>query len=164
MKFILVFLAVVLFSSASFADCYTMDEAEAEQGIRIHSELMVIGLNCQHLWPKNEPNLYLQYKQFSAKNGDIFSGYEATLMKHFRNEYGAAAEAHMHTLRTQFANKISGDAATMRPDAFCKVYAPRIPKAATMDRAAIHKWASTFFPGFPTTQPICRGSVSVKFQ
>ena len=27
--------------------CYSAAEAEADQGIRIHSELMVIGLNCQ---------------------------------------------------------------------------------------------------------------------
>ena len=31
--------------------CYTHEEAEAEQGIRIHSELMVIALNCQHMTP-----------------------------------------------------------------------------------------------------------------
>lgn len=158
MKFWLIFAASAVLSFPALADCYTMEEAEAEQGIRIHSELMVIGLNCQHLWPKSEPNLYLQYKQFTTKNADIFSGYESILINHFSRESGSrAAEKQMHTLRTKFANKISSDAATMRPDAFCKVYAPRIPKAATMDKPTIRKWASTFFPGFPPSKPFCSG-------
>ena len=44
--FALVSLFFIFSSQSVFASCYSSKEAEAEQGIRIHSELMVIGLNC----------------------------------------------------------------------------------------------------------------------
>ncbi len=157
MKFLVTFLAVLAISSPAFADCYTPLEAEAEQGVRIHSELMVIALNCQHLTPPGQENLYSQFRKFTAKNADLFATYEMLLVKHFKARGDADPDREMHSLRTQFANKISKDAAVMRPDAFCAAYMPRISKAATMDRAALHKWASTFFPGFGPSKPICGG-------
>lgn len=52
--FMLAFILLGLTSASSFAaSCYRAGEAEAEQGIRIHSELMVIGLNCQHMATAN---------------------------------------------------------------------------------------------------------------
>lgn len=154
-RFLLVFLGLLFVSESAFANCYSMKEAEAEQGIRIHSELMVIGLNCQHLWPKNEKNLYLQYKEFTSAHGSVFSGYEKTLISFFQREGKGNPEMSLHQLRTDFANKISKDAATMRPDAFCQAYAPRIPKAAKMNDRSLRKWAATIFPGHPVSHPLC---------
>ena len=54
MKHVLVFLCVMMLCAPAFAKCYTSKEVEAEQGVRILSELMVIGLNCQHLTPKGQ--------------------------------------------------------------------------------------------------------------
>ena len=153
--FLIVFLLVSFVSSSAFARCFTAKEAEAEQGIRIHSELMVIALNCQHLWPKNQENLYVQYKKFTKKHEDIFSSYETTLIKFYKSEGDKNAEKKLHNLRTDFANKISKDAATMRPDGFCKAYAPRIPKASKMSDAELHKWASTIFASHPVSHPVC---------
>ncbi len=155
MKYILVCLLLMGISSPAFAKCYSMKEVEAEQGIRIHSELMVIGLNCQHLWPKNERNLYLQYKDFTNKHEKLFAGYERALLNFYRAEGKKNPEAYIHQVRTDFANKISEDAAKMRPDAFCKAYAPRIGMAAKMNEAKLHQWASTIFPGHPVSRPLC---------
>ncbi len=155
MKNILIFLLVIAVSSPAFSKCFSMKEAEAEQGIRIHSELMVIGLNCQHLWPKSDENLYSQYKDFTTKNAHLFSGYEDTLLKFYKSEGASSPEQRLHQVRTDFANKISKDAAVMRPDSFCATYAPRIPKANKMNTAQIKKWASTIFPSHPVSHPIC---------
>lgn len=155
-SFLVSFLIVTLFSSSSaLAACYSMKEAEAEQGIRIHSELMVIALNCQHLGPKNQENLYLQYKKFSKRHENIFGGYEKTLISFYGKEGFKAPERELHEVRTAFANKISHDAAVMRPDGFCKFYMPRIQKAGKMDAADLHKWASTIFPSHPVSRPLC---------
>ncbi len=132
-----------------------MKEAEAEQGIRIHSELMVIALNCQHMTPKGQDNLYLQYKKFTKLHESVFANYERTLMKFFDVNSKGSSEREIHELRTAFANKISKDAAVMRPDGFCKAYMPRIQKASKMDDAELHKWASTIFPSHPVSQPLC---------
>jgi hypothetical protein len=151
---------MILFSAsialAGSRSCYTLSEAEAEQGIRIHSELMVIGLNCQHMAKAaNNKNLYAAYREFTAKNGAVFAEYDNTMLGYFKRSGARDPEAALNTLRTQFANKISLDAAKMRPDLFCRAYAPRIQKVATMNQAYLRKWAGTFFPSHPVAHPIC---------
>ena len=153
--FLIVLLSTVAVSSSAFAKCYSMKQAEAEQGIRIHSELMVIALNCQHLGGKKQENLYVQYKKFTKKHEDIFAGYETTLINFYDAEGKKNPEMELNNLRTDFANKISKDAATMRPDGFCKAYMPRIAKASKMNDADLHKWASTIFPSHPVSRSLC---------
>lgn len=140
---------------AGVKSCYTRSEAEAEQGVRIHSELMVIGLNCQHMASAGNKNLYLAYREFSAANGKVFAEYETRLLNYFRKIGVKDPEAALNTLRTEFANKISTDAAKMRPDAFCHTYAPRIQKVSTMNQTQLRKWAATFFPSHPVSKPVC---------
>ena len=147
---------VITVNPTGVSGCYTQKEAEAEQAIRIHSELMVIGLNCQHMTPPGQKNLYQSYREFTAAHSGLFAGYETTLMGYFSRIGTGSPEAALNTMRTEFANKISLDSARMRPDLFCNHYMPRIQKVSTMDRAAIQKWAATFFPGHPTTRPVCK--------
>lgn len=136
--------------------CYTMAEAEAEQGLRIHSELMVIGLNCQNMASAaGDKNLYLQYREFTAEHARVFADYESRLMKFYQRTGVPNPEAELNTLRTALANQISYDAARMRPDMFCQRYAPRISKVATMDDTTLHRWAATFYPSHPVSHPVC---------
>ena len=156
--FILSLAAVMGLITPAFAGaCYTNAEAEAEQGIRIHSELMVIGLNCQHMGAREGMNLYGQYRQFTADYGTLFAEYEKILMKNFESNGDPKPEASLNTLRTNFANKISNDAATMRPDVFCSRFAPRITKASTMKLEDVRKWAATIYPSHPVSKPLCEG-------
>jgi len=135
--------------------CYTQAEAEAEQAIRIHSELMVIGLNCQHLTPAGQKNLYQSYREFTSRHEMLFAQYEATMMGYFLRTKQTNPEARLNTMRTQFANKIALDSAKMRPDLFCGHYMPRIQRVSTMAKSDIQKWAATFFPGHPPLHQIC---------
>ena len=82
MKFLLfsLFFAVAFPNASIAGSCYTPREAEAEQGIRIHSELMVIGLNCAHMADANGNNLYLEHKKFTSKHAELFETYETILM------------------------------------------------------------------------------------
>lgn len=167
MKFLTFFLAAAVFAGSAWAEpviavkptrvnaCYTQEEAIAEQGIRIQSELMVIGLNCQHMTPAGQKNLYQAYRSFSASHSDLFSGYENQLISYFRRTGSGNPESEFNVLRTQLANKISLDAAKTRPDVFCQHYIPRIQKAAKMNRPEIQKWAATFYPGHPPSHPVC---------
>ena len=157
MKFLLTVLTVLAFSQTAMAapSCYTQTEAVAEQAIRIHSELMVIGLNCQHMYKANGQNLYGAYRNFTASNIKLFAAYERSLMEYFSRTGAGNPESELNSMRTIFANKIANDAARMRPDQFCKNYAGRIEKVANMSQADIKKWAATFYPSHPTTKPIC---------
>jgi ribosomal protein S14 len=93
----------------------------------------------------------------TSKYGDLFAGYETTLMNHFKKE-GKNSEAEMNKMRTQFANKISTDAAGMRPDVFCLNHVPRIQQAVTMSRQQFRQWASTPYVSHPVSRPLCAGN------
>lgn len=153
----LVFAAALMAASGVRAapSCYTRAEAEAEQGLRIHSELMVIGLNCQAMRFKDGTNLYLEYNKFTRRNIDLFSGYEDALLDYYKRSGASDPEAALNTLRTVLANNISNSAARMKPDQFCNRYAGRIFQVAGMDRTALKKWAGTFYPSHPVSHPIC---------
>lgn len=153
MRFI-IFIVSMIFTTAVQAQCYSQSEVEAEQGLRIHSELMVIALNCQHVSHQNG-NLYIQYKDFTRQHQDLISGYETTMKNYYARSGSRNAERAINDLRTQLANKISTDAAKMKPNVFCKYYGTRIGQALGMDRAKLRRWASTVFPSHPVSKPIC---------
>jgi hypothetical protein len=151
------FFLLIYSNATQAAACYTPAEAEADQGIRIHSELMVIGLNCQQIGKKHGDNLYGTYRQMTAKYANLFGGYENVLMSFFKKAGRPNPEGSLNELRTRYANKISVDAASMRPDIFCSRYADRVKQAAKMSEAGIRKWASTFHASHPVSYPLCGG-------
>ena len=138
------------------ATCYTEAEFEADQGLRIHSELMVIGLNCQHLGKRYGQNLYGDYRKLTADHSDLFANYESIMMSFFKKQGKGDPVARLNDLRTRYANKISDDAAQMRPDIFCSRYAPRIDQAKVMSRNDLRKWAATPFPQHPVSHELCK--------
>ena len=156
-RILLTIFVCLLAVPASAGGCYSNAEAEAEQGIRIHSELMVIGLNCQAIGARHGLNLYGDYQRFTVDHATVIQQYEKIMLKHFAKYGGGKPEAQLNKLRTDFANKISKDAANLRPDVFCSKYAPRITKASDMDSNDLRKWASTFYPSHPVSKPLCDG-------
>ncbi len=156
--FALLFLAILSPSGVFAAGCYSDAEAEADQGIRIHSELMVIGLNCNHMGKRHGQQLYGTYRQFTADHADLFAKYETILMDFFKRGGAANPVSSLNDLRTKYANKISNDVAKMRPDIFCAKYAPRVLQAKDMTDADIHKWASTIYAEHPVSYPVCANS------
>ncbi len=150
MRVLLFVLALVIGSTTAQAkSCYSAAEAEAEQAIRIHSELMVIGLNCQHMTPRGWKNFYQQYREITQRHKQMFSNYENVLIK------ANGSERSVHDMRTAFANKTSTDAAQMRPDVFCATYAPRIPKVAQMSKEELRQWAVSSVGTQSSTKPLC---------
>jgi len=151
-----VFFAIALFlgaAAAQAASCYSPEELEAEQGIKIHSELMVIGLTCQNT-PEGAA-LYAKYRQFTTANSTLISGYEDDLIGFFSRTGVPAPEKALHTLRTRLANKISLHAAGMQTNEFCHRFAGRLDKAISMSEQDIRKWAGTVWPNHPASRPLC---------
>ncbi|MCD8520233.1 MAG: hypothetical protein LRY57_02860 [Alphaproteobacteria bacterium] len=155
-------LSFVLATSPAYASsCYMAQEAEAEQGIRIHSELMVIGLNCQHMASAGPGrNLYQAYREFTSRHLTLFETYEKILLASFKKSGDPRPVDKLNDMRTGFANKISNDAAKMRPDMFCQRYAPRIQKASMMTETDVRRWAATIFPSHPVSKPVCASEMA----
>lgn len=137
------------------ASCYTPTEIEAEQGIRIHSELMVIGLTCQKM-PGVGGNLYAKYQAFSQKNQATLALYENNLMSYYRKQGHSNPERQLIDLRTAFANAISRQAVQTSMVGFCKHFGSRVDQALQMDQSTFRKWAQHVWPEQPTTVRACR--------
>ena len=134
--------------------CYSDLEFESEQGLRIHSELMVIGLTCAKM-PGGQ-RLYGKYQNFTRKNRYLIEEYENTMLRHFRETGKAKPSRALHNLRTGLANEISQKAIRMNVAAFCGHYKTRIDQALAMDHDTIRRWARQQWPSQPPSKPLCR--------
>jgi hypothetical protein len=133
--------------------CYNAKEFEAEQGLRIHSELMVIGLTCIKM--PNGQALYNKYQNFTRKNASLISAYETALIRHYERQGSNRPEEKLHTLRTDLANEISRHAVSMSTLSFCQKFAANLDQALAMSPDKLRRWAQQIRPNQPTTEPVC---------
>lgn len=164
MRYLLTLLTgLLLFSQGALASgrCYQPAEVEADQAIRIHSELMIIGLNCQHMGMRAGHNLYGMYREFTARHADLFAAYEQDLLSFYRDYGDPSPVDQLNAMRTRYANTISDEVAKMRPDVFCAKYAPRIVKAATLSQAELRSWAQMDFNGQEILYPKCHSDIAL---
>lgn len=134
--------------------CYSASEFEAEQGLRIHSELMVIGLTCMKM-PQGE-TMYKKYQSFTLKHQNLIAGYETDIIGYYARQGLKNPERQLHTLRTNLANEISQHAITMSTSTFCQHFGPRIDQALKMDDQKFRRWAQHVWPESSTTEPVCK--------
>lgn len=160
--FIAIAVAVLMTTTAAQAvagQCYTPREFEAEQGLRIHSELMVISLTCMKM-AQGSGNMYEKYQAFSKKNSNLIKGYENDMIDYFRAQGSAAPEKQFHSLRTSLANEISQHAIKMSTGSFCQHFASRIDSALAMNQEKLRRWAQQPWPNSPTSKPMCQGQIA----
>lgn len=149
-------LTIACISHTSFAQCYTRAQAEADQGLRIQSELMVIGLNCQDIGARHGMTPYQDYRKFSQTHSNLIQKYELLLLQ-FYSQNGLNQKDALNALRTNYANAISKVSAVQRPDVFCARHIGRIDKASGMSEKQLRTWASTLYPSHPVSYPLCKG-------
>ncbi len=108
--------------------CYNRAEHAAEQTIRMHTEMMVVGLTCQQVYPDKKP--FNVYQDFTIKNRALLSNSEAAMIDHFRKAGGGNATRQFDMFRTEMANEISRRAAVIGTTNYCYNFVDRT-KAAT---------------------------------
>lgn len=160
--FLLVF--CTLQSNKAFAakGCYDIHQFEAEQGLRIHSELLVISLTCQKV--PGYSTLYSKYQQFTKKNQILLSDYENRLINFYKNEGARSPAKKLHSLRTDLANEISQHAIVMSVTSFCTYFGKRIDKALNMEKHVLEKWARQIWKDKETSEPVCKKDMQVLLQ
>ncbi|MDQ2104031.1 hypothetical protein [Azospirillum isscasi] len=112
--------------------CYNRAEHAAEQTIRMHTEMMVVGLTCQQVNPEKKP--FNLYQDFTVKNRSLISNSEASMIDHFRKKGGGNATRQFDMFRTEMANEISRRAATIGTGLYCANFVDR--SKAAMDLTA----------------------------
>lgn len=119
--------------------CYNRKEHAAEQMVRLHTELMVIGLTCQSIFP--EHNTFVKYQEFTIKNRPILSEAEGALIGHFQRTGGGGTKR-FDTFRTELANEISRRVGVIGSYSYCQQFIPRANNALAMPPSDLKLLAS----------------------
>ncbi|HYE50458.1 MAG TPA: hypothetical protein VEB20_12770 [Azospirillaceae bacterium] len=124
------------------APCYSKAEFEAEQAIRLHTELMVVGLTCQQMAAPGE-NLFARYKEFTLKHQKRIQGWEASLIAfQKRTVKGGNATRAFDSFRTRVANEMSRRIAAVTAPVFCASHIPFASAALAMTEADLDRAVS----------------------
>jgi hypothetical protein len=123
-------LLTCLFSFASIVPafagnaCYTPEEMQAEQLLRLHSELMVIMVTC-HTGSQGE-DLITAYTGFTRANIGVLHAAEKTMMDYYSMNYSGDATARLDSLRTKLGNEYGQKSADISAPVFCSRYRDKV--------------------------------------
>lgn len=120
--------------------CYSPPEFEAEQALRLHTELMVIGLKCQEAYKDKNP--FGAYNQFTQTQKTALAAWEKRLIGYFGRAGGGgsgSATARFDSFRTGLANEASRRVATIGATEYCEAMVPLAVQAATLSPAEVTK-------------------------
>lgn len=130
MKYAPLFFAAVLalspFPAFAKGACYTPEQLQAEQALRLHSELMVIAVGC-HQGSGGE-NLITAYGDFTKKNIHTLHEAEQTMIAYYHGSVDR-----LDRLRTRLANEFGQKSANMSSGRFCTAYRDKV---LTLDAAS----------------------------
>lgn len=119
-KWLLVFAFGYLFSvTSSFAGdrCYSPAEFEAEQALRLHSELMVITVTCKR--GSYGEDLVRAYTGFTQNNIAMLRNAEGVMTAYYKKVYGGKGVERLDKLRTKLANEFGQEIAAKSAPSFC---------------------------------------------
>jgi hypothetical protein len=132
--------ALLAAASPAFAKpaCYSQAEFEAEQAIRLHTDLMVIGLTCHKL--AGDRNLFGKYQQFTATHKASLMNWEKTLIGYFRSTDKANPTRKFDDFRTVLANQSAQRAALLTPPVFCQTNGDIIESTAGLSDSDLRRF------------------------
>lgn len=110
---------VTFFSSASLAapPCYTPEEVEAEQLLRLHSELMLVAITCR--MSHSGRDLVKAYTQFTSRHVDKLREAEGTMSLYYEKAHQGQGASRLDGLRTRLANECGQGMAKESAPAYC---------------------------------------------
>ena len=155
MRFLFCFLLAMMIAvqPAVAASCYTPDQYRAEQAIRFHTRLMVVGMLCQGMLGRSA---YADYQHFTTRNQNVIHEQENRLIHYFKQVRKPNPERALHSFRTDLANVIARQASASAIR-FCQTYAGQWRQAKTMQPQDFKGWiaAVTWSKPAETTNPVC---------
>jgi hypothetical protein len=126
-------IAAASVQGASAADraCYSAADLEAEQAIRLQTNLMVISSAC-----RDEV-----YGEFRARNKDAIMRYQRIMIAHFRRAGARNAQSEFDSWDTSLANEISLAEGAEPTVVVCQKAASLLRMASTLDPRGLHNYA-----------------------
>jgi hypothetical protein len=123
--FIVAFILAALPAWAESA-CFTPEQRQAEQWLRLHSELMVIAVTCHQ--DSSGRSLSNEYVSFTRKNIRTLHKAEQTLMAYYKATSKRDPVERLDQFRTRLGNEESNKAAKMSAPEFCGLYRDDVAK------------------------------------
>lgn len=102
--------------------CPSLSESEAQQAIKMHTELMVIGLSCL----REGVSAFGHYQRFTNAHATAIRGYEATMIGYMKKNYPDNPTKRFDKLRTDLANELAQSVVKVSPETFCATTAARL--------------------------------------
>jgi hypothetical protein len=124
-------------SAHAAQQCYSSQEMDAEQLLRLHSELMVITVTC-HEGSQGE-DLVPAYTGFTQLNLKALHAAEQTMIAYYHDVYGGDGTARLDELRTRLGNEYGRKIADISAPVFCAMYRDKVLKMCGADRAALRE-------------------------
>jgi hypothetical protein len=117
---------MVLAADVAFAEpaCYSAAELEAEQMLRLHSELMVVTVTCQV--GSRGDSLVPAYTGFTKRNIAALHEAEQTMTSYYENHGSGDGQDRLDKLRTKLGNEFGQKIADMSAQAFCNAYRDKV--------------------------------------
>ncbi len=120
--------------------CYSAAEYDAEQAVRLHTELMVIGLTCNSI--EADRKLFAKYQQFTTKNRTSLLNWEKILIGHFGQTGKSNPTRQFDDFRTVVANEVAQRSALLTPPVFCQTHSDIVDRALSMSDSDLKRYLS----------------------
>jgi len=119
--------------------CYTPAQMQAEQLLRLHSELMVITVTCRQ--GSGGQDLAAAYGDFTHKNINVLHDAEQTMIAYYKNSQKGNSLDHLDRLRTILGNEFGQKVADMNAQEFCDMYRDKVLKMDAATNADVENEA-----------------------
>jgi hypothetical protein len=120
--------------------CYSAAEYDAEQAVRLHTELMVIGLTCNAI--EADRKLFAKYQQFTTKNRTSLLNWEKILIGHFGQTGKSNPTRQFDDFRTVVANEVAQRSALLTPPVFCQTHSDIVDQALSLSDSDLKRYLS----------------------
>jgi hypothetical protein len=138
--------------------CYSAAEYDAEQAVRLHTELMVIGLTCNAI--EADRKLFSKYQQFTTKHRASLMNWEKILIGHFRETDKGNPTRKFDDFRTVVANEIAQRSALLTPPVFCQTHSDIVDQALSLSDSDLKRYLSEGKSGEIGIAPPCGVTVA----
>lgn len=136
--------------------CYSPTEVQAEELLRLHSELMVITVTCHQ--SSNGENLVPAYTSFTRDNIDDLHQAEGIMKAYYKSRHGGDGTAQLDALRTKLGNEYGQMIADMSAPAYCDLYRDKVVALSRNIPGQIENEVQRMTADIRTLAPPCKGT------
>ena len=146
------------FAASKSGACYSQAQLQAEQILRLHSDLLVITLTCKI--GSNGQDLPAAYGNFTKKNIRVLHDAEQTMIDYYRSK-GPDPVGHLDHMRTLLANATTQKSADMGGALpFCAQYRDKVWQFEALSPADVQNEIQRMETSERSYQKLCSTHIS----